>query len=221
MHRVRGGESMNTWNAGQLASVILTLGKMDVDYLGADDTSRKQSIYQFLNMALWKLARLAYNVEYSDPLPVTQDGFVTFKRGSITVTDMFEPLQLLDATNTEVPKRYSYTAPIGWWVDSPNQQIHLKGLTAGSYVLKYLRLPRTVTKDDDPIDMPESGYQTLVHEVLASIKTTKNYYEEAAAMDGRAKAGYPAITQAAISARGPSSGGQPPSYEDVTKARGG
>ncbi|PZD95237.1 hypothetical protein DNH61_11800 [Paenibacillus sambharensis] len=78
-----------------------------------------------------------------------------------------------------------------------------------------------VTQAADPVDCPESGYQTLIMEISSQVKYVKNFYNEADAMVGAAKTGYAGITQAAISARGPSSGGQPPSYDDVQKARGG
>lgn len=214
---------MNTWNAGQILTVVRTVNKMDIDYLGADDTAQNQMLFQFLNVALWNLARLCYNTEVSDVVNITDDGPVEFTRGSAAITNMYEPLRLVridGGREVEVNKRSSDTAPIGWYCESPNQPIHVRGST-GQHRLKYIRYPRQVTQETDPVDCPESGYKALIMEISALVKDVKNFYQEAEAMAANAKSGYSAITQAAISGRGPSSGGMPPSFDDVKKAQGG
>lgn len=215
---------MNTWNAGQILSVVRTRNKMDINYLGDDETAQNQALFQFLNVALWKLARLAYNTETSDTVTISQDGPVTFTKGNTAISNMFEPLRMVKMENgrpvAEHPKRYSILAPIGWWCEAPNQPIDVVGAT-GTYALTYIRYPRQITQAGDPVDITEQAYGALIDEISTQIKLTKNYYEEAAAVDAKAKQAYPGITQSAISARGPSSGGQPPSYDDVKQARGG
>lgn len=214
---------MNTWNAGQIITVVRTINRMDISYLGSDETAQNQTLFQFMNVSLWKLARLCYNTETSDTISITTNGPVTFTNGNTVITNMFEPLRLLQVvsgTETEVPRRNSDTAPLGWYRESPNQSIDARGLN-GSYKLKYIRYPRQVTQNSDPVDCPESGYQTLINEISAMVKSVKNYYEESSAMAANAKSGYTGLVQAAISGRGPSTGGQPPSMQDATVAKGG
>jgi len=213
---------MNTWNAGQILTVARTINKMDMSYLGPDEGSQDQTLIQFMNIALWDMARLCYNTEASDVMNVTADGVVDFTRGNIPITNMFEPLRLLNiggGNEMEVPKRYSDTAPTGWYCESPNQPIDLKGIR-GQVKLKYIRYPRQVTQIGDPVDCPESGYDALINKISAQVKSVKNFYEESAAMEAKAKDGYPNVAQAAISARGQSSAGAPPSFGDVTTVRG-
>jgi hypothetical protein len=212
---------MNTWNAGQILTVVRTINKMDIDYLGPDQSTQDQTLIQFMNVALWKLARLMYNTEISDVLTVSGDGPVTFQKGQAPVTNMFEPLRIVDVSSgSEMPKRQAFTSARGWYCEGPNQPIDIRGFT-GDFQLHYIRYPRQVTQASDPVDCPESGYHALIQEISALVKLTKNFYDEAAAAQNNAQVGYPAITQAAISARGPSSGGNPPSFRDADRLRGG
>jgi hypothetical protein len=214
---------MNTWNAGQILSVVRTVNSMDITYLGPDSSTQNQTLFQFMNIALWNLVRLCYNTEVTDTMTISADGPITFTKGNAAITNMYEPLRMLIITagiETEVQRRYSDTAPVGWYCEGPNQPIDLRGIT-GSIKLKYIRYPRQVTQESDPVDISESGYKALIMEMSSLVKNVKNFYEEANAMAANAKAGYPSITQAAISARGPSSGGQPPSMsEDPKIAKG-
>lgn len=211
---------MNTWNAGQILSVVRTVNKMDIDYLGSDSTSQNQTLLQFMNVALWNLARLCYNTETSDPLEITADGTADFQKNAAPITNMFEPLRLLNADGSEAPQRYLDTSSVGWYCEGPGRQIDVRGMT-GQCRMKYIRYPRQVTQESDPVDCPESGYKPLIMEISALVKSVKNFYQEAQAMEGTAKTGYDEIAQAAISARGPSPGGNPPSFNDSTRARGG
>jgi len=212
---------MHTWNAGQILTVVRTVNKMDIDYLGPDESSQNQMLIQFMNVALWKLARLCYNTEISDVLTISGDGPVEFEKGNSPITNMFEPLRIVDVnTGSEMPKRPAYTSARGWYCEAPNRTIDIRGFT-GDFQLHYIRYPRQVTKENDQVDCPESGYSALINEISAQVKLVKNFYDESAAAQTAAQAGYPTITQAAISARGPSSGGNPPSFRDVDNARGG
>lgn len=191
--------------------------------MGPDESTQDQALLQFMNVALWNLARLCYNTESSDDIVISADGNVSFTMGNTPITNMYEPLRLLKvdgSSEIEVQRRYSDTAPIGWYCESPNKPIHLRGVT-GTLRLKYIRYPRQVTQASDPVDVSEAGYKPLIMEISSLIKSAKNFYQESEAMGAVAKSGYAGITQAAISGRGPSSGGQPPSYDDVKKAQGG
>lgn len=209
---------MNTWNAGQILMVVRDINKMDMNYLGPDDEAQGQALIRFMNVALWNMARLCYNTETSDTINITDDGIVNFTRGNAPITNMYEPLRLL-RNGVEVPKRYSETSSRGWYCEGPNRPIHLRGFT-GEVKMEYIRYPRQVTQDSDPVDCPESGYDALINKISEQVKAVKNFYEESAAMNAKAKEGYPNVAQAAISARG-QAGGSPPSLSDVTTVRGG
>jgi len=208
---------MNTWNAGQILSVVRTINKMDMGYLGDDPSTQNQTLFQFMNASLWKLAKLCHNTETSDTVNITADGPLQLTKGNTPITNMYEPLRLLSDVG-EVPRRYFQTSPYGWYCEGPNQPIDVKGIT-GPHRLVYIRYPRQVTQESDPVDIPESGYTALIMEISSLLKYVKNFYEEANAMGGNAKAGYTGIAQAAIAARGGDS--LTPAYSDVNKARGG
>jgi hypothetical protein len=211
----------NIYNAGTLASIIAKLAEMDVPDLGSTSVTQNNYIYQFMNIALMKLARIAFIVTYSDPLPIAANGQYTFKKGNVAITDLYEPQVVLDATETEMQKRTSYSAPTGWWRDSQNQEVHFRGVTAGNYVLKYLKYPARVTQDSDTVEFPPSGYDALIKEVISLIKYAKNSYAGAEFMDGKAKASMSEATQGSMSSRGTGSSGQPPGPNDTTISRGG
>lgn len=209
------------YNAGQLATIIKKLAVMDLEELGPDDDTQNSYIFQFMNIALMKLARLAYNVEISDALTISATGNATFLLSGASITNMFEPLTILDSSDNEVQKRTSYSAPKGWWRYANNQPIHVKGLTSGSYRLVYIRYPALVTLPTDSVDIPPSGYDALIKEVVSLIKLAPNSYAGSEYVGGLAKQAYGEVTQGAISARGTGNSGQPPSIQDAITARGG
>lgn len=140
---------------------------------------------------------------------------------------MFEPLMILDPNGKTVQKRTADDAPKGWFRDAENQEIHIRGfslasqpLVAGAYTLKFIKYPKKVTISTDTVEFPPSGYQTLIQEVLSLIKYSSNSYGSAEYLDGQAKRGYGNVAQAAMSARGTGSSGQPLSMNDVNVARG-
>lgn len=216
----------NLYNSGQLATIIKKLGENDIEDLGADDDSKNTFIFYYLNIAMWKLARLAYNVANSDAKNLTTDGYVTFQRNGADIADLFEPLMIFDPNGRQVMKRSADDAPIGWWREAQNMEVHIKGfsaagaqkLPAGNYQLKYIKYPKQVTLPDDAVEFPPSGYDSLIKEVLALIKYSKNSYAGAQYMETGAKTSYGAAAQGAQMARGPY---QPVGKQDVTDARGG
>lgn len=215
------------YTAGQLALIIQKLGQKEIAELGNDDSTQKSYIYNFMNLAMMKLARLANQVVYSDALNIAADGNVTFQVNAADITNLFEPSEIFGPTGQQMQKRYTYDSPIGWYRDGENTSIHIKGfsyirpLVAGNYTLKYIKYPKLVTIDTDTVQFPPSGYMALVKEVLSLIKTSGNEMADAQYLDGGAKTDYGEIGQAAMSAKGTGSTGQPISAQDVQVARGG
>lgn len=209
------------YNSGQIATIIIKLAEMDIPDLGADSTTQNSYIYQFMNIAMMKLAKVAFIVTYSDVLAISANGQYIFKKNTAPIVDMFEPQTILSSTDTPLLHRNSYEASTGWWRDSQNQEIHLRGVTAGNYTLKYLKYPARVTLDTDTVEFPPSGYDALIKEVLSLIKYTKNSYGGADFMDAKAKVALGEAVQGAISARGTGSTGQPPGAADTQIGRGG
>jgi hypothetical protein len=211
----------NIYNSGQLATIIQNLAQNEMGDLGATDALQKSAIYSLMNIAMMKLARIAYNTTYSDALAISTDGFVTFQVSSQAITNMFEPLVVLTSADQEIQKRTSYSAPTGWWRDSQNLEIHVRGLTVGNYTLKYIRYPKLVTLDTDTVEFPPSGYDALIKDIMSLVKLTRNSYAGSEYMDGKSKAALGEVTQAAMSAKGTGSTGQPVGTVDLQIARGG
>lgn len=208
----------NIYNAGQLATIIQNLAQNEMADLGSTDALQKSAIYSLMNIAMMKLARIAYNVTYSDALTISSDGFKTFQASSQPITNMFEPLIILTPTGQELQPRNYYSASIGWWRDSQNVEIHVRGLTVGDYTLKYIRYPKLVTIDTDTVEFPPSGYDALIKDIMSLVKLTRNSYAGAEYMDGKSKASLGEVTQAAMSAKGPN---QNIGSVDLSTARGG
>lgn len=215
------------YNAGQLATIIIKANEKDIEDLG-DTNSQKSYIYQFMNIAMWKLAKLADRVEFSDSMTLSSDGFVSFTKSGSPITNMFEPKTVYMPDGQSLQKRTSWESPIGWWRESELQDVHIRGfsltttakLTAGTYQLKYIRYPRPVTIDSDVVDFPPMGYDALIKEVSALIKLPKNSYNGADFMDSKAKQQYNNVAQAAISSKGTGSTGQPLGLADAAQAKG-
>lgn len=220
----------NLYNAGQLASIIIKLGEKDIDDLGSDVDSQQSYIFYYMNLAMMELVKLADVSVESDAMSLSADGVVTFTRSGTPITDLFEPKRIMYTevgTIKTLAKRTADEAPSGWWRESQNSDIHIRGFTvtpkplpATTYTLKYLKYPKQVTIESDEIEFAPSGYMTLIHRVLSLIKYAKNSYGGADFMDGKAKSGYNNTVQAAISARGTGTTGQPLGLQDSTQAKG-
>lgn len=212
----------NLYNAGQLATIIKKLCAMDLEEIGSDDDTQNTHIFQFMNIILMKLARMAYNVEFSDAKTISTDGYVTFQLNGTDIDNLYEPLTIVDTTplENEMQKRTSYSGPKGWWRESNNLGIHVRGIT-GSYKMKYIRYPKLITLTTDTVELPPSGYDALIKDVVSLIKLAPNSYAGSEYVGGLAKQAYGGVTQGAISARGTGNSGQPPSAQDTSVARGG
>jgi hypothetical protein len=209
---MQGGEEM-TRTAGQLATIIKQVSKMDIAELGENSSIQDTYIFDFMSRALNELASLAFVVRTSDALNITQDGYVTFQIAGSDITDLYEPLRILDSNGNEKGKRYAFTADGGWWRESANTPIHVKGMI-GSYVLQYKAYPKEITVASDIPEFPASGYMALVYWTCALVKESKDYFEEAQHMYTLARERLKLVVKANMDARG-TTGGMPPSIYDV------
>jgi hypothetical protein len=216
----------NFYNAGQLFTIISGICSMEMEDLATDPQGQKDAVYRLMNISLWKMPRVSYLSQYSEQLNVTIDGYVTFKYSSQDISDMFEPQIIFQPNGQPLQKRTSDDAPIGWWRESQNLPIHIRGftsyapLTVGNYQLKYLKYPKQVTIDGDAIEIAPSGYYELIFDVCRLIKLSRNSYGGAEFMGQKADQALGSSVQGAISARGTGSTGQPPSAADVQNVRG-
>lgn len=219
----------NLYNAGELATMIKKLAAMDAEDLGSDDDSQNSYIFYYMNIALMKLAKLANQIKFSDAKTISADGYVTFQQSSTDITNLFEPMMIYNPaaaspSSSEIVKRTSETAPFGWYRDADNLEIHIRGIgskyIAGSYQLKYIAYPKKITLTTDAVELPPSGYDTLIKEVLSLISYSSKSLGSAEFYDGQAKKSYGNLAQGTISARGTGSTGQPLGMNDVNIARG-
>jgi hypothetical protein len=188
---------------------IRTLSANELEDLGSDSDTQNAAIFRFTNIILDKRVRQAYNVAFSDPLTIAADGFQTFLKDTVAVTDMYEPLGIYGPSGTQTLKRTSWDAPDGWWRESDNLSIHTKGLT-GANTLKYIRYATAVSASTDTVEYPRAGKWDLIYDVVAMVKLIKNYYQESDYI--KAKATGTATVKASISAKGSNSA--PPSPVD-------
>ncbi len=213
----------NIYNAGQLSTIIKQMCQNDIADLGNSD-AQDTFIFMYLNLALTELARLAYLVTFSDSLAVTGTDWYSFTKDTTSIaTTLFEPQVVLpypESGSTTYIKRTSYEAPTGWWRESQDQGVHLKGLTAGNYKLKYLRYSKQITLAADIVEFPSSGNATLCKTVVGMIKLSKNSYAGMQALDASAKQSMSVAAQGSISAAGTGTTGQKTGALDIAAARG-
>lgn len=221
------------YSAGELFTIIKMLGAKDIEDFG-DDEGQKNAVYYFMNIEMMKLAKLVEKVVYSESKSLSADGYVTFQQSGVDINDIFEPKTILyteAGVLKELPHRTSDVAPQGWWRESQNNEIHIRGfgsvtgqnprpLPSTTYQLKYIKYPSKVTVDGSMVDIPPSGYSELIHGVLRLIKYAKNSYGGADFMDQKAKSEYNNLVQGTISGRGTGNTGQATGINDATVAKG-
>jgi hypothetical protein len=212
----------NTQNAGQLATMIKQLCQNDILDLGNDD-AQNSFIFQYMNLIMKGLGRTAYLETFSDSLAVSGNGYYTFlKNGLSTADSLYEPQEVfLTSTETPILKRNSYVAATGWYRAAHDQPIHIKGVTAGNYTLRYLRKPATITLPSDIVDMSDAANMSIVAEVVALIKLSKNSYAGSEYLDRVFKSALGNAAQGAMSSKGTGTSGQPLGSADVAVNRGG
>lgn len=214
------------YTAGQLFTIVKDLCQNEMDDLSTDSNGQQDAVFRLINLCSWRLPRIHYLSVYSDAKTISADGFVTFQLSSTDIADLFEPLMILDANDKRMQQRTSDDAPIGWWRESHNLEIHIRGfnytrpLIAGPYTLKYLKYPKQITLEGDKLEIAPSGYYQLVHDVARLIKLTRNSYQGSEFMGTQAEQSLTQTVQGAISGRGIGSGTTPPGLNDVKNARG-
>lgn len=196
-----------------------------LEEIGSTDSDQNVYIFDYLDKALKKLAGIAYVMKISDVKALSADGFVTFQQSGLDIANMYAPLRILDPNGRELAKRTSFTDTKGWWRESSNTQLHIKGfsltsqaLAAGNYTLHYLAYPATISSSSSVIEFPDAYAMGLCYYTAAMIgesfvdsdKSLVSHYYNLADAD------IAIATQANIDARGHGSGGFVPSQ---TKTR--
>lgn len=207
--------------------MLLTIKKISASYLeeiGSTDGDQEVYIFEFLNNALRKLANIAYVMKISDVKALSADGFVTFQSSAQNITNMYAPLRILDPNGREIAKRTSFVDTKGWWRESANTQIDVKGfsltsqpLAAGNYTLHYLAYPAAIASTSSPVEFPDAGTMGLCYYTAALIveafadsdKNIANHFYQ------KAKGHLRIAVKANLDGRGHSSSGFVPSMNDI------
>lgn len=203
------------YSAGELASIIKKMGKLNLAHLGNSNIEQNNFIYYYMTQAAWKYVGLNFLKRTTDPLVVSSDGYVTFLSGGNPIEDMYEPLRILspdEVTGVVVQKRTSFDAPRGWWKESANDQVHIKG--AGTYVLQYKAYTDKITTDTQVPQWPSAANDLLIYETIGKIKESLNDLEGALAAYAVADKQIPVLIKAQIDASG-TTGGRPPSHNEA------
>lgn len=168
------------YSVGELTSQIKKMGRMDLAHLG-NAAEQDTYIWYYMTIAMWRFTSLVYDLKTSDPLIVTAEGYVTFQRDGQPVDDLYDTLRIFDAADPKRPlmKRTSFEAPQGWWRDSFNTKVHIRG--SGTWVMQYKGYPPKVTSADQVLEWPATSYDLLQYETIGKIKESLNDLEGAAA----------------------------------------
>jgi hypothetical protein len=204
------------YSVGELTSMIKKEARMNLALLGNTESDQNTYIWYYMTLAMWKYVSLAFVVRTSDALVVSADGFVTFKRSAVNIEDLYEQLRILtpdEATGTELTKRTSFAAGRGWWRESANSQIHIKG--SGTYVMQYKAYPAKAAIADQILEWPATSYDLLMFETIGKIKESKDDAAGATAAYAVADKLIPILVKANADAQG-TTGGRPPSMNEVS-----
>jgi len=209
--------------ASDLLPIIKTLARAYLDEIGPNEESRDMYIRAYLNSALRKLASVAYQYRESDPLLLNSDGYVTFQRNAQPITDLYAPLRIIDPSGKEAEKRTSTAATKGWWRESSNTPLHIRGFTlaqplpSGNYVLQYIAYPATISSNTSPVEFPLAGQMGLCYYAAMLIVESLEDEQKPLPMYYNAKSQehLKIAVQANIDARGHGSGGFVPSLNTI------
>lgn len=200
------------YTADQLATIIKIACKKDVIDLGEDD-DQNFYIYEWINLWLFQNAKKIRKTVTSDVLAIALTGYVQFQVNSQAIDNMYEPYQVLDATDKAATKRTSFdNTSAGWYREDAYSDIHVRGLS-GSYRLKYIKYPDKITLGTQFPELPPAGYHELVTWVVSKIKLTKNYLTESDMVLAQSKSTTLAAAKASMSAMGTNA--QQPGIEDA------
>jgi hypothetical protein len=201
-----------TFLVSDLNAMIKKESKMNIAQLGNTNTDQNTYIFYYMSQALWKYADIIYRKKISDPLVVVTNGYVTFKVDAVDIADLYAPIKILvspEVSGTTLIHRSSFDAPTGWFKESFNDQIHIKG--AGTYILHYRALHAKITGDGQTLDIPQAAYRLIQYETLASIFHSLNDIESFNAMRAIAIAEVPILIQANMASSAATTGGVVPS----------
>lgn len=201
------------FSVGEITSQIKAMGRMNLAHLG-NSAAQDTYIRYYMTLAMWKYVSLAFVTRTSDALTVSENGYVTFKRGGNDIEDLYEQLRILitNDAGTEFAKRSSFPAPLGWWRESANSLIHIKG--PGTYVMQYKGYPAKATSDTQILEWPATSYDLLMYETIGKIKESLNDIEGANVAYSVADKLIPILIKANIDSQGVT-GGRPPSQNEV------
>lgn len=209
--------------AGDLLPTIKKLAASYLEEIGGTDSAQNSFIFIYLNNALRKLAHIAYNVETSDELNLSADGYVTFKKNNQDIANLYSPLRIYGPDGRTIPRRSSSEDYKGWWREAANTRIHIRGyteksqpLTAGNYTLDYIFYPTAVTQESSPVQFPDAGTMGLCYYCAALILESRpNAKDLVIHYFALANQHLSIAVQANIDARGKSSGGYAPTLNTV------
>jgi hypothetical protein len=201
-----------TFLVSDLNTMIKKESKMNIAQLGNTTTDQNTYIYYYLTQALWKYAGIIFRKKISSPLVVSANGYVTFDISGIAIEDMHSPIKILvspEVSGSTFIHRTSFDAPNGWFKESANDQIHIKGV--GTYILHYRSYHAKITGESQTLDIPQAAYRLIQYETLASIFHSLNDIESFNAMRSIAIAEVPILIQANMDSSASTTGGVVPS----------
>lgn len=208
------------YTVGELTSQIKKEGKMNIAHLG-NDSDQNTYIRYYMTLSMWKYVGLVYKKRVSDPLIVSSDGYVTFKIGGSDIEDFYAPIRIFinDESGKALGKRTSFEAPTGWFIESANDRIHIKG--TGTYVLSYRAYPAKAISETQVLDWPASSYDLLMFETIGKIKESLNDLEGASAAYAIADKLIPILIKANMDNSQSTTGGMVPSHNEAQYYRRG
>lgn len=205
-----------TFQVSDLNAMIKRESKMNIAQLGNTTADQNTYIWYYMTQALWKYAGIIYRKKVSDPLVVTANGYVTFQFGEADIEDMHSPIKILvspEDSGKTFTRRSSFDATSGWFKESANDPIHIKG--AGTYILHYRSYHAKITADGQDLDIPQAAYRLIQYETLASIFHSLNDIESFNAMRAIAVAEVPILIQANMDSSASTTGGVVPSQNSA------
>jgi hypothetical protein len=204
------------FTVGELNTQIKRESKMNLAQLGSTDASQNSYIWPYMTQALWKYAGLIFRKKVSDPLVVAANGYVTFQFGGVDISDMYAPMKILiapEVSGSTFVHRTSFDAPNGWFKESANDRIHIKG--PGTYILHYRAYHSKITSDAQTLDLPQAAYRLIQYETLALIFHSLNDVASAGAMQAIADKEIPILIKANMDSSQATSGGVVPSQNEA------
>lgn len=195
--------------------------KMNLAQLGNTDAAQNTYIHYYLTQSLWKYAGLISRKKTSDPLVVTSNGYVTFQVGGLDIEDMYAPIRILinnEAGRTFL-KRTSFDLDNGWFKETANDPIHIKG--AGTYVLQYRAFHPKITSESQSLEIPATSYDLIQYETIAKIKESLNDIEGSLAAYSIADKLIPVLIKANTDSSMSTTGGMVPSHNEAQYFRRG